>query len=63
MIKVGDTVSVCMYESAFTLSGWAEVLNVPAASGEPWGFLDIHKGNEFWTNERVTVLVLKRKDA
>lgn len=59
-IEIGDIVQVNRDEAAMNLILRAQVLNVPRATGDAWGFLDLSNGCEVWTTETLTIY--KRKE-
>jgi hypothetical protein len=55
MIEIGDIVSVNKDDACINLIVRAEVLNVPRAEGDAWGFRDLDNPREVWTTERITI--------
>lgn len=56
MIEVGDIVQVNINSAGMTLMSKAEVLYVPCATGDCWGFKDLTRdGQEVWTSEPLTI--------
>lgn len=60
LIEVSDRVKVRIIGMGYTLSSDAEVLNVPRATGESWGFKDVHTGEIMYTTEGVTIFLLEK---
>ena len=54
-IKIGDKVTVNINSAQMTLLHNAEVLHIPCATGDSWGFKDTRTGDEVWTCEGITI--------
>ena len=54
-IKIGDTVCVNFHAAKYTLCSEAEVLHMPCAPGDSWGFRDLHSDEIHYVSEGCTV--------
>lgn len=61
--QVGDIAQINRDEAAITLSPRAEIIHTPAGEGDMWGFKDVSTGCLWWTNERMTIFLLERKES
>ena len=50
----GDVGMLNKDDAGMTLIRRAEVIRVPSAEGEVWGFRDLDSGKEIFTNEKFT---------
>lgn len=55
MISIGDRVQVNKDDAAMNWIRNAEVIQIPRGEGDLWGFLDLDKGTEVYTNEKFTI--------
>lgn len=53
-LSIGDIVHVNKDDAGITLSGRAEVIQMPQGQGDVWGFKDLATGHEIYTNETFT---------
>lgn len=54
-IEVGDIVQVNKDDACMNWIARAEVIHVPRGEGDLWGFRDLDKGTEVYTNEKFTI--------
>lgn len=55
MIEIGDVVQVNKDDAGINWISRAEVIHKPQGDGDLWGFRDLDKGTEIFTNERFTI--------
>ena len=54
LLTEGDVGMLNKDDAGMTLMRRAEVIRVPSAEGDVWGFCDLDTGNEIFTNEKFT---------